>query len=96
MRRKDQRGTKTTKILSSSSAGSKENEPGKFKPAHRAGTLADDSFYHTQLFGARSDQTMQELRAMLIYNRFDPRGPVRYPIYDWFKTGSKTQLKPTT
>ena len=50
----------------------------------------------TGLFRTRTDQTMQELRAMLIYDSNDPRTPIQYPTYEWFNTGSQTRLKPTT
>ena len=50
----------------------------------------------TAPFRERTDQTMQELRAMLIYTAKDPRQPIQYPTYGWFQTGSQTPLKPTT
>ena len=50
----------------------------------------------TAPFRERTDQTMQELRAMLIYATKDPRQPIQYPTYGWFRTGSHTPLKPTT
>lgn len=43
-----------------------------------------------------TDATMQELRAMLIYSVHDPRRPMNYPTYQWFKgSGSNIPLKPT-
>ena len=56
---------------------------------------------HTASLRGRTDQTMQELRAMLIYSTQDPRDPIHYPRYDWFKDERKipfpkqTRLKPT-
>ena len=55
----------------------------------------------TASFRGRTDQTMRELRAMLIYSTDDPRTPIHYPDYDWFldererPSGKKTPLKPT-
>ena len=55
----------------------------------------------TASFRARADQTMKELRAMLIYATNDPRTPIHYPNYDWFEDerekplGANTRLKPT-
>ena len=55
----------------------------------------------TAPFRKRTDLTMQELRAMLIYTTEDPRHPIRYPNYAWFQIerdklkDEKTSLKPT-
>ena len=50
----------------------------------------------TSKFRARTDPTMQELRAMLIYVPNDPRKSIRYPDYGWFNNHGQTGLKPTT
>ena len=50
----------------------------------------------TGRFRARTDQTMQELRAMLIYCPNDPRTSIKYPDYGWFNNHGQTGLKPTT
>ena len=50
----------------------------------------------TGKFRARTDQTMQELRAMLIYVPNDPRNSIKYPDYGWFNNHGQTGLKPTT
>jgi hypothetical protein len=51
----------------------------------------------TRDIAARQDNTMQHLRAMLIYSRDDPRRPIEYPSYDWFNDSQKSSqpLKPT-
>lgn len=53
----------------------------------------------TQPFCSRADETMQQLRAMLIYSNNDPRRDVRYPDYQWFQGQKQAQekkpLKPT-
>ncbi len=49
----------------------------------------------TDPFRTRTDRTMQEFRALLIYSTADPRRPIQYPTYRWFQTGSRTALKPT-
>ena len=53
----------------------------------------------TASFCGRTDLTMNELRAMLIYTTNDPRRPIRYPDFSWFRRERnrhpKTQLKPT-
>ena len=53
----------------------------------------------TACFRGRTDQTMRELRAMLIYSTCDPRDPIHYPRYQWFQNerenGTRTPLKPT-
>ncbi|GIW92207.1 MAG: hypothetical protein KatS3mg110_0248 [Pirellulaceae bacterium] len=52
-------------------------------------------------FVSRMDVTMQQLRAMMIYTRDDPRKPVNYPTYQWFQQdkrrpdSDKRKLKPT-
>jgi CRISPR/Cas system CSM-associated protein Csm3 (group 7 of RAMP superfamily) len=51
----------------------------------------------TQPIADRDDETMRHLRAMLIYSSDDPRRPIEYPSYDWFKDSTKSSkpLKPT-
>ena len=56
----------------------------------------------TAPFVRRTDTTMRQLRALLIYSPNDPRmGNINYPTYDWFNRdrerppGSKQPLKPT-
>lgn len=53
----------------------------------------------TASFRGRTDQTMKELCAMLIYSTDDPRTQIHYPRYDWFKDEKEfkrqTRLKPT-
>ena len=54
----------------------------------------------TASFRGRTDKTMRELRAMLIYTAQDPRQPIHYPNYPWFQhekntPGARTLLKPT-
>ena len=49
----------------------------------------------TALFRRRTDKTMRELRAMLIYSTKDLRTPIRYPGYSWFQANPDTPLKPT-
>ena len=58
--------------------------------------LADELNRRAEPFQRRTDRTMRELRAMLIYSAEDPRTPVHYPTHQWFETGSQTPLKPTT
>ena len=62
-----------------------------------AKALMDKLAGRTASFRERTDQTMQELRAMLIYSCQDPRNPIRYPTFSWFKDASNStkQLKPT-
>lgn len=59
--------------------------------------LNDELESRTASFRTRTDQTMQELRAMLIYSLQDPRQPIQYPTYGWFQntSNSRKQLKPT-
>ena len=63
--------------------------------------LATELDSRTASFRGRTDQTMQELRAMLIYSTDDPRTPIHYPRYDWFEDEKEmefhqqTRLKPT-
>lgn len=64
-------------------------------------TLECELNTRTASFCGRADQTMKELRAMLIYATNDPRNPIHYPDYDWFKderkksSDAQTRLKPT-
>jgi hypothetical protein len=46
---------------------------------------------------SRTDETMRQLRAMLIYTENDPREPIEYPDYSWFQQdkGAGKPLKPT-
>ena len=66
-----------------------------------AESLTQELNRRTASFRGRTDQTVCELRAMLIYATDDPRKPIRYPKYDWFQgekkkhPGSETRLKPT-
>ena len=58
--------------------------------------LAQELRRRTSKFRARTDPTMQELRAMLIYVPIDPRNSIKYPDYGWFGNHGQTGLKPTT
>ena len=58
--------------------------------------LNQELLRRTEPFRTRADRTMRELRAMLIYAANDPRNPIHYPTYDWFRNESRTGLKPTT
>ena len=66
-----------------------------------ASTLAGEINKRTAHFRYRTDITMKELCAMLIYSTNDPRTPIHYPRYNWFEDekekpwNSKTRLKPT-
>ena len=70
---------------------------GRTPAALQAGALSTEINRRTASFQRRTDLTMQELRAMLIYSDQDPRTPIRYPSFSWFKnsTNSSTPLKPT-
>lgn len=57
--------------------------------------LVEEVSRWTSDFVSRNDETMQELRSMLIYSAEDPRKPIRYPSYRWFKNNPQTRLKPT-
>ena len=64
-------------------------------------SLTEELNERTKTFRDRTDLTMKELRAMLIYSIADPRNPIYYPKYDWFRDeknkppDAKTPLKPT-
>ena len=69
---------------------------GKIAEVVREGeALAEDLADHTKSFRTRTDTTMQELRAMLLYVDDDPRQPIRYPTYRWFRNDLQSSLKPT-
>ena len=57
--------------------------------------LRDELNNRTASFRGRTDQTMRELRSMLIYSIEDPRKPIHYPQFGWLKNNSQTPLKPT-
>ena len=59
--------------------------------------LMDELEKRSASFRERTDQTMQELRAMLIYSFNDPRDRIEYPTYRWFQNTNNSikQLKPT-
>ena len=57
--------------------------------------LAEDLADRTLSFRERTDTTMRELRAMLLYVADDPRWPIQYPTYEWFQKEPQRPLKPT-
>lgn len=64
--------------------------------------LSRELSQRTAYFSRRTDKTMQQLRAMLIYTSDDPRAnKINYPRYDWFEEDRDVQphekktLKPT-
>ena len=59
--------------------------------------LMSELVCRTASFRSRTDVTMEELRAMLIYTTDDPRRPIHYPTYGWFQEAGNnhTPLKPT-
>lgn len=69
--------------------------------ALQAEALATEVGNRTVSLRQRTDPTMRELRAMLIYSTDDPRTPIRYPRFDWFVDerelpfSQQTRLKPT-
>ena len=58
-----------------------------------AQTLANEFNRRIARFRSRTDITMTELRAMLIYDTNDPRNPIHYPPYKWFENEKKRRLK---
>lgn len=74
---------------------------GSTTEALEGGALATELDNRTASFRGRTDQTMQELRAMLIYSTDDPRTSIYYPRYNWFEDEKEkefhqqTRLKPT-
>lgn len=59
-------------------------------------SLRQELVRRTQAYSGRQDQTMNELRAMLVYSEDDPRGQeIRYPPWNWFNRNPTTELKPT-
>lgn len=57
--------------------------------------LAQELQRRTAGYAQRNDQTIRELRAMLIYSEHDPRREIHYPSYEWFDEHGKVPLKPT-
>ena len=74
---------------------------GSTTEALQADALAAEIDSRTASFQHRTDLTMRELRAMLIYSTNDPRKSIRYPRFDWFQNerelpfAQQTRLKPT-
>jgi len=64
--------------------------------------LTQELQQRTSSFAQRTDKTMDQLRAMMIYTSDDPRRRVEYPTYEWFNDDKerpqkdKRRLKPTT
>jgi CRISPR/Cas system CSM-associated protein Csm3 (group 7 of RAMP superfamily) len=60
-------------------------------------TITDELARRTASFRSRTDVTIRELRAMLIYDVQDPRREIKYPTYEWFQRKENTaiSLKPT-
>ena len=82
------------------------NAAARYRGTNATNTWGKSTVMHevsrrTASFRTRTDQTMKELRAMLIYSTDDPRCPIHYPDYDWFldeqdrPPHQKTLLKPT-
>lgn len=72
------------------------SEPAETAEVREDEALKQELLRRTERFRKRTDQTMRELRAMLIYAAGDPRNRIQYPTYDWFRNESRTGLKPTT
>lgn len=62
-------------------------------------SLATELQRRTAAYVKRNDETMLQLRAMMIYSSDDPRRPIKYPTYQWFEKErllkEKRDLKPT-
>ena len=72
------------------------NEPADTTKVREGEDLNQELLRRTEPFRTRADQTMRELRAMMIYAADDPRNRIEYPTYDWFRNDLQTGLKPTT
>lgn len=72
------------------------NGPAETTEVRDGEDLKQELLRRTEPFRTRADQTMRELRAMMIYAAGDPRNLIQYPTYDWFRNESRTGLKPTT
>lgn len=57
--------------------------------------LREEIRRRTEHIRKRTDKTMQQLRAMLVYDENDPRTPVHWPTRGWFSDHPSTPLKPT-
>ena len=84
------------KIRTDPRARYRGSEPADTTEVREGEALKQEIIRRTEPFRKRTDQTMRELRAMMIYVADDPRNPIHYPTYDWFRNESRTGLKPTT
>ncbi len=84
------------KIRTDPSARYRGSESADLTEVREDEALNQELLRRTEPFRTRVDRTMRELRAMLIYAANDPRNPIHYPTYDWFRNESRTGLKPTT
>ena len=84
------------KIRTDPSARYRGNEPTEAAKVWDGDSLKQELLRRTERFRERTDQTMRELRAMLIYADDDPRNRIHYPTYGWFGNEPQTRLKPTT
>ena len=84
------------KIRTDPRARYRGSEPAETTEVREGDVLKQKLLRRTETFRTRTDQTMRELRAMMIYAADDPRNRIEYPTYDWFRNDSQTGLKPTT
>ena len=84
------------KIRTDPRARYRGSEPADTTEVRKGEALKQEIICRTEPFRKRTDQTMRELRAMMIYAADDPRNRIEYPTYDWFRNDSQTGLKPTT
>lgn len=84
------------KIRTDPRARYRGSEPADTTEVREGEALKQEIIRRTEPFRKRTDQTMRELRAMMIYAADDPRNRIEYPTYDWFRNYSQTGLKPTT
>lgn len=84
------------KIRTDPRARYRGSEPADTSEVRDGESLKQELLRRTERFRKRTDRTMRELRAMLIYAAGDPRNHIQYPTYDWFRNESRTGLKPTT
>ena len=84
------------KIRTDPSARYRGSIPAETEEVREGEALKQDLLRRTKSIRERTDKTMRELRAMLIYAAGDPRNRIQYPTYDWFGNESRTGLKPTT
>ena len=88
---------RVTKMTLCTNAAGRYRGEDNVETMEASSAIAAELVRRTAPIRVRTDRTMRELRAMLIYTATDPRRPIHYPPYGWFNSADSATrpLKPT-